>query len=681
MNMEKRVSHATVLLRQKAEEQLRKKQSDKSSNLTASTGIFHNVSNHLKSIHELEVHQIELEMQNEELRLAIDKATTATTLYDFSPVGYFTIQSDGIISEMNLNGAKMLGKERSKLANSNFMQFVSPDTKQVFKDFLKKAIETNFNQICEVKLAINERASISVHLEGFVSINEQKCLVTVIDITRDKEAEEAISLSESRLKRAELASKTGNWELHIDSQKIYASEGAIKLYGIPKNQIEYADIKNITLHEYRPLLDLALLKLIDENKPYDVEFKIKTQDTGEIKDIHSIAIYDKERRILFGSIQDNTESKRSKEALQQALEELKNLHDNLDEAIFSYDPVHNRMLQASRAHEAIFGYAPSEFFKNPRLWYQLIIPEDKATVDAGFPILSSGKNHKYEFRIIRPDGQLRWIASSVRPTLNPDGQLVQIDGIVYDITERKHSEAELIAAKEKAEESDRLKSTFLANMSHEIRTPLNSIIGFSELMSDPDYDLEQEYKLAKIINESGNNLLSIISDIMDISKIEAGQVQVINHLFSASQLIIDLQIEYSFKAIERGIILMLDPNNPTEEIFIETDQTKLRQILVNLVGNSIKFTEKGFIRIGMRIVENFLEFHVRDTGIGIPAEFQVQIFERFRQVESAFSRKYGGTGLGLAISKSLTELLGGTLWMESEQGKGSTFYFTIPINH
>lgn len=217
-------------------------------------------------------------------------------------------------------------------------------------------------------------------------------------------------------------------------------------------------------------------------------------------------------------------------------------------------------------------------------------------------------------------------------------------------------------------------------MSHEIRTPLNSIIGFSELISDPDFDMEQEYKLAKIINESGNNLLSIISDIMDISKIEAGQVHLNNQLFSVNKLITDLQKEYSLNANERGIVLMLDPNNPTEEVFIETDQTKVRQILVNLVGNSIKFTEKGFIKIGMRRVENFLEIHLQDTAIGIPTEFQTKIFERFRQVESAYSRKYGGTGLGLAISKSLTELLGGTLWLKSEQGKGSTFYFTIPIN-
>jgi signal transduction histidine kinase len=249
--------------------------------------------------------------------------------------------------------------------------------------------------------------------------------------------------------------------------------------------------------------------------------------------------------------------------------------------------------------------------------------------------------------------------------------------IFQDISEKKEAEIELIAAKEKAEESDRLKSAFLANMSHEIRTPLNSIIGFSDLLVDPFYDIDQYAEFANLIRMNGRNLLSIINDIMDLSKIEAGHVQVNKRLFSVNQLILDIHENCLFKAMEKGIELRIG-RYPQMEIFIESDETKLRQVLVNCVGNAIKFTEEGFVEIGIKTEEEFIQFHVKDTGIGIPVEFHEQIFERFRQVETGDTRKYGGNGLGLPISKSLVELLGGTIWMESEYGKGSTFYFNIP---
>ena len=163
-----------------------------------------------------------------------------------------------------------------------------------------------------------------------------------------------------------------------------------------------------------------------------------------------------------------------------------------------------------------------------------------------------------------------------------------------------------------------------------------------------------------------------------ISKIEAGQVQVRNAPVYVNYLIADIQKEYSYKAVQKGIVLRINQLNPIEEIVIESDESKLRQILINFVGNAIKFTETGFIEIGINKTDNFCQFYVKDTGIGIPGKFHDTIFERFRQVETVHTRKYGGNGLGLAISKSLVELLGGTIWMESEVGNGSTFSFSIP---
>jgi signal transduction histidine kinase len=199
-------------------------------------------------------------------------------------------------------------------------------------------------------------------------------------------------------------------------------------------------------------------------------------------------------------------------------------------------------------------------------------------------------------------------------------------------------------------------------------------------MTDTNFNSDQQFEFARIINDSGTNLLTILTDIMDISKIEAGQVQIMNTFFSVNSLITDIKQEFSFKAQQKGIDLLLNPFNPTDDIQMECDEIKLRQILVNLVTNALKFTQKGYVEIGFKVADDRVLFHVKDTGIGIPEVYHKQIFERFRQVEAPETRKYGGNGLGLAISKSLVELMNGVLWVESEPGKGASFYFFLPIS-
>lgn len=244
---------------------------------------------------------------------------------------------------------------------------------------------------------------------------------------------------------------------------------------------------------------------------------------------------------------------------------------------------------------------------------------------------------------------------------------------------RKNIEQDLILAKEHAEESDRLKSAFLANMSHEIRTPLNSIIGFSDLLNDPDFDEEQKSEFTKSIINNGNNLLVIISDIMDLSMIVAGQMNIRKEHFSAKKLLEDLENEYKREASDKGIEIRLAIPSECPEVIIENDNYRTRQILINLIGNAIKFTSIGFVEIGFLLKDNSIQFHVKDTGIGIASGNFQAIFDRFRQVEITKTRRFGGNGLGLAISKNLAELCGGRIWVESEITKGSTFYFSLPI--
>jgi hypothetical protein len=244
--------------------------------------------------------------------------------------------------------------------------------------------------------------------------------------------------------------------------------------------------------------------------------------------------------------------------------------------------------------------------------------------------------------------------------------------------EYKQINEELFKAKEHAEESDRLKTAFLQNMSHEIRTPMNGILGFSELLKNPGLTGDKQQQFIGLIEQSGQRMLNIINDIVNISKIETGQIDLDLKETNVNQLLNHLYIFFRPEAEGKELKLTLKIGLSDELSKIETDDTKLIQVMSNLIKNSLKFTKTGTIEFGYRQKEKVLEFYVHDTGIGIALEMQNKIFERFRQVEMATARNYEGAGLGLAISKAFVEKLGGNLWVDSELGKGSTFFFNVP---
>ncbi|HAH22200.1 MAG TPA: hybrid sensor histidine kinase/response regulator [Prolixibacteraceae bacterium] len=237
---------------------------------------------------------------------------------------------------------------------------------------------------------------------------------------------------------------------------------------------------------------------------------------------------------------------------------------------------------------------------------------------------------------------------------------------------------ELVISKNKAEESDKFKSAFLANMSHEIRTPLNGILGFSSFLKDPDLTKEKTERYIHIIESSGQQLLTIINDILDISKIEAGQMDITLEATDIKELLKELLQQFIKEAELKNLDLILNPAHLDEPIVASTDENRLRQVFCNLMSNAIKFTSEGTIEFGLSQKGNFIEFYVKDSGIGISTEDQSVIFEPFRKVASKTNQLFGGTGLGLAISKALVEKLGGTLSVTSSKNEGATFIFTIP---
>ncbi len=248
---------------------------------------------------------------------------------------------------------------------------------------------------------------------------------------------------------------------------------------------------------------------------------------------------------------------------------------------------------------------------------------------------------------------------------------------------RSQLEHELIMAKNRAEESDKLKTAFLANMSHEIRTPMNGILGFAEMLNDNTLSRTNRKKYLNIINSNGKVLINLIDDIIDFAKIESGQVNILQDDFSLNSLLDQVESTFLTRSLRRDkpkVKIISKKPFPDEKSFIRTDPIRLRQVLTNLVGNAIKFTHSGTVEFGYDLKDSkTLRFYVKDTGIGISEDKLQVIFERFMQADSSPSRKYGGSGLGLAISKGLVELLGGKMWAESQLNVGSTFYFTIPF--
>jgi signal transduction histidine kinase len=261
---------------------------------------------------------------------------------------------------------------------------------------------------------------------------------------------------------------------------------------------------------------------------------------------------------------------------------------------------------------------------------------------------------------------------------NEKGVITNFIAIKDDITEKKKFFEELIIAKEKAIESEKLKTAFLANMSHEIRTPLNGIIGFSRMLSESDLASEERQEYSKILNQSCDRLLNTVNDILDISKIESNQMEVRFSLFYLKNVIQELYELHIGNFSKKSINLILNLKQIDDELIIYSDEQKIYQILNNLINNAYKFTELGEVEIGASIKNDYIEFFVRDTGIGISESAIDFIFGRFNQENNNLNRGFEGTGLGLSICKGLVNLLGGKIWLESSQGLGSKFSFNIP---
>lgn len=376
---------------------------------------------------------------------------------------------------------------------------------------------------------------------------------------------------------------------------------------------------------------------------------------------------------ILGVATEITERKEVEDELRKSEERFRKLFESHSAVKLLIDPVSSSIVDANKAASEFYGW-PISKLKKMKMAELIASPKNKILSRMRSVLKNNSSYFESKHRLA--NGSKRDVEIFVSKIKIDDKYYLH--SIIHDITDKKKILKDLTTAKEKAEESDKVKTAFLHNISHEIRTPMNAIVGFSSLLDSPELSEEVRRQYVDIISQSSNQLLSIISDIVDISNIEAGHVKITRTVIRINDTIRKVIDQYRLKADGSKLVIRYTPGQKNRKLEIQTDETKLVQVLSNLLDNSVKFTDEGSIEVGYNLTGNFVEFFVRDTGPGVEPENLDRIFERFYQAESTSNHKTEGTGLGLSISKGYVELLGGKIWVESNPGKGSIFRFTIP---
>ena len=538
-------------------------------------------------------------------------------------------------------------------------------------------------------LLTSDGGQIQVELEAAPYLKDQKGRYTYLllfEVVKNEVGEKQdLAKLVSLLNKTQKISRTGGWELNVKTGHTLWTKGVYQIHDVPLN---FDHNKENGIKFYHPddisILLNALERAISEKIPFDIKCRFYTSKrkllyvrvTG-----HPVTKEDEVTHVI-GVIQDITQQHETEEGLKTLKDRFQLATRAANMGVWDYYPQKNE-LHWDEAMYRLYGKKKEDFSGAYDAWSSTLHPDSLEKAQKELEMALRGeKDFNTEFEIVLPDGERRIIAGEAAVKRNQQGEAVRMIGVNYDITARKMAEAEMIRAREEAEKASKAKSDFLSTMSHEIRTPLNAVIGVSGLLDETKLEEEQK-DLVKTIRQGGESLLSIINDILDFSKIEAGKIELEQEEFQLITPVEDVIDLLSNQALGKGIDLHFSADKNSSAYYLG-DAGRIRQILVNLLGNAIKFTLEGEVILKLRQIEDkddqaVFEFAIQDTGIGIAQEKMDRLFKSFSQVDASTTRKFGGSGLGLAITQKLIQLLGGDIWVESELGEGTTFFFTISI--
>ena len=609
----------------------------------------------------------------------VDSEQRSRNLIETSPMGIFIYQvneaGELVLIEANPATGRILGLETRN--------FIGQLHKDIFPNVIDTELPERFKNAAArgetwstTDLYYNDEQIAGAYDIVAFQVTAGQVAVMFSDITTRKQTEQKLKESEKKHRTIFQNIQDVYFEMASDTTILEVSPSVSKISQYEREDLVGKSIDHLVADEK---IKNTFLKLLFEN--------------GELNDF-DIPLKDKDGRLIYcsvnikietssdgapikaiGSLRDITERKLAREhisKLERAVEQSPSsvVITDLDGNIEYVNPKFTE----------ITGYTKEEALgQNPSLMKSGA--HDKEFYKKLWDAIRTGNEWRGEFLNRRKDGSRFWEMASISPVRNDMNQITHYIAIKEDITERKNIEQQLLEAKEKAEESDRLKSAFLANMSHEIRTPMNAILGFSEILQHEGIRPEDRQEYIKLINDKGNDLMNIISDLIDISRIEAGDMKLVKTHIKINDMILELfdQVKKEKALKGKDEVQIRYRIQEDTEYSILSDKNRLRQVFNNLLGNALKFTNEGYIEVGFDILDDHVRFYVKDSGIGITPENQKVIFERFRQEDNSYTRKHGGTGLGLAISKQIVELLGGEIDVESKPDHGANFYFTLPL--
>jgi two-component system, sensor histidine kinase and response regulator len=635
-----------------------------------------------------------LKSQAEENRRLIDQLNMAT---ESAGIGSWDIDLVAQRFTSIRNPTKSLGMSEAEYGDlALFQQRLIPEDRDMMPNAIRAAMKRGDDKVRIRYRAHGKDGLVHMQTSGRVLFDAQRKPVRLIGVSYEvtdevnasvllQQQAEQLRSAERRLERASLSSFEGHWEADLGSGHLWYSSSFRTLLGYQADELapRVGTLEFLIHADDQAAYRAALKDHVEHDSAYDIETRLRMA-SGEYRWFSMRGMAERDGNgvasVMAGSIQDIHQQKLVEDALQSAQRRFQRAINGTQDGLWELD-VNSDTNWCSPRLAQLLGYAAGQLDGN--FLRALAHPDDQERIrDALGSHYKQGAPFDLEIRLKTASGEYRWYRARASAERDAEGRARRLSGSLQDVTEARVAREELLRATEAAQAASRAKSNFLANVSHEIRTPMNGIIGMTALLQDTTLDRTQR-EYAETIRSSADSLLTVINDILDFSKIEAGKLDLESIEIDLRANVEDVGSMMAFQAATKGLELIVDVH-PDVAPRVLGDPQRLRQCLINLVSNAIKFTKSGEIVIKVRPSKSdagdaLTHFEIRDTGMGISEQTLATLFQPFVQADSSTTRHFGGTGLGLSIVRRLVELMGGEIGVSSEVGKGSRFFFTLPL--